>query len=110
MEIHFKTKKLEKIANNQKLLVKEYGPQCAKKIRTKLDDMAAATCLEDLRYAPGHYHELKGDRKEQFACDLIHPFRLVFTPLEKPVPKKEDGQIIWEEIRGAIIIEIVDYH
>ena len=50
-----------------------------------------------VKYRIGRCHQLKNNRKEQFAVDLVHPYRLVF---EK---KGEDVQI-------AFIIEIVDYH
>ncbi len=41
--------------------------------------------------------KLKGNRKEQYAVDLVHPYRLVFE-------KKGN------EIQIANIMEIVDYH
>ena len=34
----------------------------------------------------GHYHELTGDRKGEWACDLDQPYRLIFEPHEKPIP------------------------
>lgn len=40
---------------------------------------------------------MKGNRKEQYAMDLVHPYRLVF---------EKEG----DEIQIACIIEIVDYH
>lgn len=39
-----------------------------------------ADTLEDVRYLPGHYHELTESRKEQWACDLDQPYRLIFEP------------------------------
>ena len=42
-------------------------------------------------------HPLKGNRKNQFAVDLVHPYRLVF---------EKKGT----EIQIANIIEIIDYH
>ncbi len=41
---------------------------------------------------------------------LEHPFRLVFKPLENPIPVNGHGQYIWFEISGVEVIEIVDYH
>jgi proteic killer suppression protein len=69
-----------------------------------------ATTLEDVRNLAGKFHELKGDRKGEWACDLDQPYRLVFTPHERPIPVNEDGQYIWAEICGVEIIEVVDYH
>lgn len=110
MEISFADKKLEKLANDDKKLVKEYGKDQAKKITTRLAQLRAATTLEDVRNLPGRYHELTGDRKGQWGCDLIHPYRLVFTPQENPIPANEHGQYIWSQIIGVEIIEVVDYH
>ena len=53
-----------------------------------------------------------GDRKGQWACDLDQPYRLIFEPHEKPIPKNAEGRYLWIEIeiKGVEIIEIVDYH
>lgn len=42
--------------------------------------------------------------------NLDHPYRLVFRPLEDPIPTDEDGRYIWAEILGVEIEEVVDYH
>lgn len=76
----------------------------------RLDNLRKATSLEDIRNLPGNYHELKANRKGQWACDLDQPYRLVFTPAEKPIPINESGQYIWIEITSVEIIEIINYH
>lgn len=80
------------------------------KLRLRLSQMSTAKSLEDVRYLPGNFHELKGDRKGQWACDLDQPYRLVFTPHEDPIPENEDGQYIWAEIHGVEVLEVVNYH
>jgi proteic killer suppression protein len=110
MEITFADKTLNKIANDDKQLVKEFGKLRATKIRARLTQLKFAKTLEDVRYLPGNYHELTGDRKGQWACDLDQPYRLIFEPHENPVPVNEHGQYIWLEIVGIEIIEIVNYH
>ena len=57
-------------------------------------DKKLKQAAEDVRFLPGHYHELRGNRKGQWACDLDQPYRLVF---------KIDEQLI-------TIKEIVNYH
>ena len=59
---------------------------------------------------PERRHQLKGDRKEQFAVDLVHPFRLVFEPNHVPLPRKQDGGIDLEQVTAIKILEVVDYH
>jgi len=72
--------------------------------------MYAAETYDDLRNLPGRYHELKNQRKGQWACDLDHPYRLIFTPQERPIPADKNGKFIWIEITSVEIIEITDYH
>lgn len=110
MNITFATTKLEKFANQYKVAVSKLGLKRAKKLKQRLDDLSAASSLEDVRYLPGKYHELKGDRKGQWACDLDQPYRLIFEPHENPIPTNKDGQYLWIEILGVEIIEITDYH
>ena len=50
------------------------------------------------------------DRKDEFAVDLVHPYRLVFRPDHDPVPRKDDGGIELEAITAIEIVEVVDYH
>ena len=81
-----------------------------KKYKMRLDQLRASKTLEDVRHQPRRFHELKADRKEQWACDLERPYRLIFRPQEDPIPTSEDDNYIWIEILGVEVIEIVDYH
>jgi proteic killer suppression protein len=110
MNITFADKKLQSIVNDDKKIVKEYGKVRAAKIRDRLAQLKFANSLEDVRHLPGKYHELTGDRKGQWACDLDQPYRLVFEPHEHPVPANEHGQYVWLKILGVEIMEIVNYH
>lgn len=110
MDISFSDKSLKKVVNDDRKLIKAYGLKRAKLIKKRLDSLRAADTLEDVRHAPGRFHELTGDRKGQWACDLDQPYRLIFVPHEDPIPTDEDGRYIWIEIRGVDITEITDYH
>ncbi len=110
MIITFGDRKLNKYANDDRLAVKNLGKRVAEIYKRRLDDLEAAESLEDVRYLPGRFHELKENRKGQWACDLVHPYRLIFTPLENPIPTDKDGKYIWVEIKGVEIVEIEDYH
>ncbi len=110
MDITFADKKLRKLVHDERKLAREFGKVRAGKITLRLNQLRDATSLEDVRNLAGRYHELSGDRKGQWACDLDQPYRLVFVPHERPVPENEHGQYIWAEIRGVEIIEVVDYH
>jgi len=70
----------------------------------------AANNLEELRNQPGSWHELTGNRKGQWACNLDQPYRLIFEPQERPIPSNVFGTYIWIEIKAVEIIEITNYH
>ncbi|MCK9315552.1 MAG: killer suppression protein HigA [Verrucomicrobia bacterium] len=110
MKVLFKNKKLEKYANDERKCVKALGRRCADIFFERLDDLYIASTLEDVRGIDGHYHELVGNRKGQWACDLEHPKRLVFVPHIKPIPEDKNGRYVWIEIDEIDIFEIVDYH
>lgn len=59
---------------------------------------------------PGNYHELIGNRKGEWACNLDQPYRLIFRPIEEPIPLDNNGNYIWVEILGVEIMEIDNYH
>lgn len=110
MDITFTDKKLEKLANDDRKMMKELGKVRATILRRRLTQLQDAATLEDVRNLPGNYHELTNNRKGQWACDLDQPYRLIFTPHENPIPENEHGQYIWLEITGVEVIEIINYH
>lgn len=110
MEITFSNKKLEKLANDYRKCQKEFGQIRARLYNKRLVDLKNADTLEAVRNLPGNYHELVGDRKGQWACDLDQPYRLVFEPHENPIPADDHGKCFWFEIKGVEVIEIIDYH
>lgn len=101
MKITFIDKKLQKLVNNDRKLFREFGQLRAVKIITRLNQLQDAIRLEDVKNLPGNYHELAGNRKGQWACDLDQPYRLIFTSFEKPIPTNKDGQYVWLEIIGV---------
>jgi len=90
----------KKYADDERLAQKKLG-DAAEKFKQRLDDISGAETLGDLRFLPGRYHELRENRKGQWACDLNKPFRLVFTPQERPKPTDENGKYIWIEITAV---------
>jgi len=92
--------------------VRKYGRETALLVIKRLDQIRAAANLADLMKLPGaRCHQLKGDRKDQFAVDLIHPYRLTFTPADNPAPRKDDGGIDLTRVRSVTILQVKeDYH
>ena len=75
-----------------------------------MDDLEAASCLEDYRNLPGECEELKAKRIGQLSLKLAGGMRLVFTPDHSPPPLKPDGGLDWAAVTAVMIEEIVDYH
>lgn len=110
MKICYKTKHLAALAANEKKQVIELGKVCSKIFVKRLMTMNAAENMKELILMPGRFHELKGERAGQWACDLVHPLRLVFRP-------QKEGKVIAEfekadaiEIVELMIMDICDYH
>lgn len=111
MDILFRTKKLRKQCNSQKALIKAYGPKRASLIRRRLDEFKAANTLEDIANLPGpRCHELTGNRAGQLSVDLNHPYRLLFTPGNDPVPRKADSGLDWSQTTAVKILGVEDTH
>ena len=88
MQIDYKTRKLEKVCTIAYEAEKQYGHAMAEKIQQRIDEISAAPNVEMMiQFKIGRCHQLKGDRKNQYA-----------------VEKKNN------EIQIAFISEIVDYH
>ena len=110
MEILFGTKRLEKLCKSQRELVKTHGPQRAKVIRRRLDQLRAAANLEVMRNLPGRCHELTANRQGTLSVDLDGPFRLIFEPAENPPPAKADGGLDWQLVTGIRVLGVEDTH
>lgn len=98
MDIEYKNARIQKVCTNASVAEKKFGIQMAEKIQQRIAEIQAASNVEEMiQFHIGRCHPLVNDRKGQYAVDLVHPNRLVFT-------KKGT------EIQIANIIEIVDYH
>lgn len=74
---------------------KRFPHALAKRAKMRLDRIAAATCLDDLRVPPSHQLELlHGDRAGQHSIRINQQWQVCF---------------IWQD-GHAYQVEIVDYH
>ncbi len=111
MEISFRNRKLAKVFSSEKTLRREYGDRAARIIMIRLAVLLDAETLAEVPATPpDRMHQLTGDRNEQFAVYLVHPYRLVFEPAHDSLPRKEDGGIDLEQVTAITVIEVVDYH
>jgi plasmid maintenance system killer protein len=110
MDIVFEESKFAKLCNNKSQLVKKLGADRAKRLQRRLDNLRAASVLEDMRNLPGRCHELLHDRTGQLSLDLDHPYRLILKPANDPIPQKPDGGMDWTKITAVKILGIEDTH
>jgi len=111
MNIGFSSPKLEKLFNSSKALVREHGARRAKKIRQRMDDLEAATTLEEFRTLPGRCHELHGALRGILSLDLDHPYRLLFRPVgDEDQIRTEDGGLDWSKVNAVEVLRIEDTH
>lgn len=72
MEVEFRDKKLHRCSEDESFGRKKLGEERYRK-----------------------YMQRIGDRKGQWACDLDHPYRLIFTAHERPIPTDKAGKYVW---------------
>jgi plasmid maintenance system killer protein len=110
VDISFATSALEKVCNDDRAAKRALGADGAKKLRRRLDDLAAAADLSVMRNLPGRSHELKKDLAGRLAVDLDGGRRLVFEPAHDPIPRKDDGGLDWSRVTAVRVTAIGDYH
>lgn len=110
MDVLFSTAKLRRQLSDQRLLQRRWGAEGAKRITLRLQQLAAAVSLDDMRYLPGRCHELVGRRAGELAVDVHRGHRLIFRPTAVPPPTREDGGLDWTRVNSVTVTEIVDYH
>ena len=96
MEIRYKNKRIRDICENEKKAIKKY-----KKNSNSLKDVAD--------YQNFRLHELKYERKGQFAIDLgkTTGYRLIIEPI---TDNKENETISYESINVVEIMEVSNHY
>ena len=108
MDIEFEDDDLAELCNNRRLADRRLGRNGARRLRSRLAELKAATVVTEL--VAGNPHPLTGDRFGQFSLRLHGAHRLVFRPAHDPVPVLRDGGIDWSGVTTVIVVEIGDYH
>lgn len=110
MKVTFRKNKLAKICSEERSLKKAYG-QLALKIQQRLLELSAAVTLSDISTLPPvRLHPHSGKPKGYFSIDITHPFRIIFTVADKPMPLKADGGVDLTKVTEIVIEEIYDPH
>ncbi len=91
-------------------MLREFGARRTGRLKLRLNALDSADTLEDLRHAPGRFHELTSNWAGHLSADLDHPYRLIFRPTADPAPIGEHGQLQWDRVTSVTIVAIVDTH
>ena len=98
LRVTYKSDSLERTCTMYSVAKRKYGERMANLIHQRVDELNAALSVEMLvQYSIGRCHPLDGDRKGEYAMDLVHPYRLIFEHRKT-------------EIYLVRIIDIEDYH
>ena len=109
MNVHYETTKLQRVCDSAKEAQRQLGPDSAKKLLLRLNELVAASCLADIPITPPpRLHQLKSEAPE-FAVVLHGGDRLVFRVAE-PVPLLPDGGVDKGLVRTIVITFVGDYH
>lgn len=107
MKLEFKNKKLKEQCENPIKAQTKHGARIGNKLIQRICELIAADSLLDIKKIPAaRLHRLEGTRSDEYAVDLIHPFRLVFKPI---LDDFEDINKL-EKINIVKIEEVTDYH
>ncbi len=87
MHIEYGNKKTEEICTNLHTAKRKYPEKVAIKLMRAINFIENAESLQDvIRYGPFNFHDLKGDRKGQYAIDIDGrrgSYRIVLKPVDE---------------------------
>ncbi|OPF51561.1 plasmid maintenance system killer protein [Clostridium baratii] len=105
MEIHFDSKKLEKIFTDERQIYKKFKREHAKKITARLTELKGANSLSEIpQTPPPRRHKLVGNYKNCWGIDYSPNHRIIFEP---------KGEFDINKLETIIEINIIgfeDYH
>jgi len=101
---------MTKACNDSKERIKVFGPERAKKLGIRLDQMRVSSSLQVFKSVHPRCHPLTGNRAGQWSADLDSPYRLLFEIADEPLPLDEYGNINLVEVRKVRIIDVADTH
>ncbi len=87
--------------------IRTFGFNVAKRIATRIDEIAAASTLDDIsRFPPARLHALTGDKEGLFSVGVSANYRLIFAGFDN----KYEQTINTAKIVAFVFIDVEDYH
>ena len=108
LELAFSEKSLRQLCENETIAKRKLGARVAEKLKRRLADLRAASCVMDL--VVGVPRELEGDNANQFAISLCDGYRMVFCANHTAVPFLESGAIDWARVSRVKVLRIEGNH
>jgi proteic killer suppression protein len=108
LEISFADKLLRQLCENEAIAKRKLGTKVAEKLKRRLADLRAATCIKDL--ATVRPYELEGIHQKQIALDLCDDYRIVLCANHNSVPLLDSGAIDWSMVNRVKILRIEGTH
>jgi len=110
MEIHYRTKKLERSLTTVKGLSKAYG-RLARKINQRIHQLKSADNLSVIAQLPAlRLHSHLGKNKGVWSIDIQENWRILFKIEQDPIPTLEDGGVDIKKVNTIRIESITDPH
>jgi toxin HigB-1 len=107
VEVAFENAKLQKVCSSGPLMIKTFGPECAKRLRIRLAALQSVDNVAELFELPGRWHPLRANLGGTVSGDLTHPLRLLIKPTDASDNSKS---VEWANVTSVTIIGIEDTH
>jgi len=104
LELAFVNKALRQLCENSAKANRELGNGVADRLRRRVADLRAATCVSDLLV--GTPEEISRTDQPQIIIDLRNGFQIRFCANHNTVPKHESGAIDWSKVSRVKILAI----
>lgn len=108
MEIAFATRTIRKLCESEKKASAILGDAVATKLKNRLADLAAATCVDEL--VVGNPRKLSGEWNGRFMLDLPKNHSIVMVVNHEPIPITVEGDIDWRRVFRLKILHIGANH
>lgn len=110
MNIRYRNSALEKVCTDLKEAKKQYNPKVSMSLHAAINFIQNATSLKDvINYPPFHFHDLQGDRKNQYAIDIAgrkSGYRLIIIPINNSGTKSSKEEIFGKSASNIVIVHL----
>lgn len=108
LEIAFAEKSNRLLCENEAIAERKLGKRVAEKLKRRLADLRAATCVKDI--VVGKPRELDGKHHQQIALEVCEGYGLIFCANHIVNPLLESGGIDWSRVSRIKILRIENHY